>query len=222
VFDIVGKRNWFFLLSLIITIPGRHLHPADAALGWCAGLKFSIDYTGGTEWSIRFKDENVTADAVRLELANLGQEDAQVTRTGKGFLDIRMSKLDLREVEPAPTAGRPSCRRRARARARQRDRASPRRRPPPPARLRLPPPRRHQRPRRAQPERPLPARRAPSRPRARSARSQRAPAEVRPNRRAGKAQLHRRRRQRGPDQPGVPADPHRVRRHPRLDHASVP
>ena len=104
-FDIVGKRNWFFALSLIITIPGLIFILLTPLTGGAAGLKFSIDYTGGTEWSIRFADPNVTANDVRLELAELGQEDAQVTATGKGFLDIRMSKLDLRSVEPAPTEG---------------------------------------------------------------------------------------------------------------------
>jgi preprotein translocase subunit SecF len=105
VFDIVGKRNWFFRFSLLITIPGVIFILLTPLSNGGAGLKFSIDYTGGTEWSVRFADPDVTADQVRLELATLGQEDAQVTRTGKGFLDIRMSKLDLREAQPAPTAG---------------------------------------------------------------------------------------------------------------------
>jgi preprotein translocase subunit SecF len=105
VFDIVGKRNWFFLISLLITVPGLLFIILTPLTNGAAGLKFSIDYTGGTEWSIRFADATVTADQVRDELAVLGQEDAQVTRTGKGFLDIRMSKLDLREVQPAPSAG---------------------------------------------------------------------------------------------------------------------
>jgi preprotein translocase subunit SecF len=104
VFDIVGKRNWFFLLSLIITIPGVLFILLTPITNGAAGLKFSIDYTGGTEWSVRFADANVTAAEVKDELALLGQEGAQVTRTGKGFLDIRMSKLDLREVPPQPTA----------------------------------------------------------------------------------------------------------------------
>lgn len=104
-FDIVGKRSWFFLISLLVTIPGVLFIVLTPLTNGAAGLKFSIDYTGGTEWSVRFKDENVTADQVRLELVTLGQEDAQVTRTGRGFLDIRMSKLDLRDVQPAPTAG---------------------------------------------------------------------------------------------------------------------
>ena len=103
-FDIVGKRNWFFLISLLVTIPGLVFILLTPLTSGAAGLKFSIDYTGGTEWSIRFADANVTPDSVRLELVSLGQDDAQVTRTGKGFLDIRMSKLDLREVEPAPSA----------------------------------------------------------------------------------------------------------------------
>ena len=102
-FDVIGKRNWFFAFSLLITIPGLIFILLTPITNGSAGLKFSIDYTGGTEWSIRFADANVTADEVRQELERLGQEDAQVTRTGKGFLDIRMSKLDLREVEPPPS-----------------------------------------------------------------------------------------------------------------------
>jgi preprotein translocase SecF subunit len=102
VFDIVGKRNWFFAISLLITIPGLIFILLTPISGGKAGLKFSIDYTGGTEWSIRFADTNVTADAVRAELVTLGQPEAQVTTTGRGFFDIRLTKLDLREVTPTP------------------------------------------------------------------------------------------------------------------------
>ena len=103
-FDIVGKRRWFFLFSLLITIPGLIFILLTPITNGAEGLKFSIDYTGGTEWSIRFTDPNVSADDVRQALVELGQEDATVTRTGKGFYDIRMSKLDLREI-PSPTPG---------------------------------------------------------------------------------------------------------------------
>jgi preprotein translocase subunit SecF len=104
VFDIIGKKRWFFLVSLLITIPGLIFILLTPITNGAEGLKFSIDYTGGTEWSIKFKDPNVTADQLRAELVALGQEDATVTRTGQGFLDIRMSKLDLREIPPQPTA----------------------------------------------------------------------------------------------------------------------
>src|SRR5262245_36950978 len=103
VFDIIGKKRWFFAFSLLITIPGLIFILLTPITNGAEGLKFSIDYTGGTEWSIKFQDQNVTADQVRTELVALGQDDASVTRTGQGFIDIRMSKLDLREI-PTPTA----------------------------------------------------------------------------------------------------------------------
>ena len=102
-FDIIGKKRWFFAFSLLITIPGLFFILLTPITNGAAGLKFSIDYTGGTEWSIRFKDPAVTAEQVRSELVSLGQDDASVTRTGQGFIDIRMSKLDLREI-PTPSA----------------------------------------------------------------------------------------------------------------------
>jgi len=108
VFDIVGKKKWFFAFSLLITIPGLIFILLTPFSGGSAGLKFSIDYTGGTTWSIRFQDPNVTTEQVRAELATLGQPEATVTTrtqtsTGNVFFDIRLTKLDLREPEPVPT-----------------------------------------------------------------------------------------------------------------------
>jgi preprotein translocase SecF subunit len=103
VFDVIGKRRWFFAFSLLITIPGLIFILLTPLSGGSAGLKFSIDYTGGTTWTIKFADPSVTAADVRAELATLGQPDATVIKTGKGFFDIRLSKLDLRAVEPSPT-----------------------------------------------------------------------------------------------------------------------
>jgi len=103
VFDIVGKRRWFFAFSLLITIPGLIFILLTPFSGGQAGLKFSIDYTGGTVWSIKFDDPNVTPEQVRAELVTLGQPEATVTRTGRGFFDIRLTKLDLRQPAPSPT-----------------------------------------------------------------------------------------------------------------------
>ena len=102
-FDVIGKRRWYFAFSLLITIPGLIFILLTPFSGGKAGLKFSIDYTGGTTWSIRFADPNVTAAQVRDELITLGQADATVALTGAGFFDIRLSKLDLRSIEPSPT-----------------------------------------------------------------------------------------------------------------------
>jgi preprotein translocase SecF subunit len=107
VFDLISKRNWFFAFSLLITIPGLIFILLTPITGGQAGLKFSIDYTGGTEWSIKFADPNVQPDEVRAALIGLGQQDATVTRTGTGFFQIRMNQLDLRPIEtlaPSPEA----------------------------------------------------------------------------------------------------------------------
>ena len=101
-FDVIGKKRWYFAFSLLITIPGLLFILLTPLTGGELGLKFSIDYTGGTEWSIRFEDPDVTAEDLRAELAGLGQPDAVVARTGRGFFDIRMTSLDLRQIPPVP------------------------------------------------------------------------------------------------------------------------
>jgi preprotein translocase subunit SecF len=102
VFDIIDKKRWYFAFSLLVTIPGLLFILLTPLSGGKLGLQFSIDYTGGTEWSIRFGDANVTADEVQAKLVELGQAEATVTRTGSGFFDIRMTSLDLRGIPPAP------------------------------------------------------------------------------------------------------------------------
>src|SRR5512144_424247 len=85
VFDIIGKKRWFFAFSLLVTIPGLLFILLTPITNGAEGLKFSIDYTGGTEWSIKFANQDVTPDQVRTELFALGQDDASVARTGQGF-----------------------------------------------------------------------------------------------------------------------------------------
>ena len=50
---IIARKRWFFLFSLLITIPGLILTLATPLSGGAIGLKFSIDYTGGTIWEFR-------------------------------------------------------------------------------------------------------------------------------------------------------------------------
>ena len=49
-YDIVGKRNLWFAISAILTIPGL-------IFIFLGGLRPSIDFTGGTEWEVRYADE---------------------------------------------------------------------------------------------------------------------------------------------------------------------
>ena len=100
-FDVIEKRRWFYLLSLIITIPGLFfllLTPVTDA-----GLQFTIDYTGGTTWEIRFEDGSVTPDQVEAVFAQQGLE-AVAVKTSSGFIQIKTEQLtDIVEPTPSPT-----------------------------------------------------------------------------------------------------------------------
>ena len=81
-FDIIGKRRWYFLISAIITLPGLFFIFIAPLASKDAGLQFTIDYTGGTKWEIRFENQNVTTDQVRAVFAANGLE-ASVLQTGR-------------------------------------------------------------------------------------------------------------------------------------------
>jgi preprotein translocase subunit SecF len=91
-YDIVGKRRWYFLFSALLTIPGL----VFIVLG---GLKPSVDFTGGTVWQVRYADDPTPAE-VREALAELGHPDATVRQVDGGFLEIRTDPIGL---APPPT-----------------------------------------------------------------------------------------------------------------------
>jgi len=86
-YDIVGKRNWYFAFSALITIPGLIF----IILG---GLKPSVDFTGGTVWQVRYASQPAPAE-VRAALVELGHPEALVKGVGAGFLEIRTDPIDL-------------------------------------------------------------------------------------------------------------------------------
>ena len=100
-FDIIGKRRWFFALSLAITIPGL-IFIVMGLVNPKVGLQFAIDFTGGTVWTIRFEDPNVNPQQVKDVLAGKGIE-ANVTQTGTGFMEIRTKEAALAAPAPTPT-----------------------------------------------------------------------------------------------------------------------
>ena len=99
-YDIVGKRRYYFIFSTLITIPGLIF----IALG---GLRPSIDFTGGTEWEVRFADDP-GVEEVRQALASLGHADAVVTAEGD-YLSIRTAAVGLAEAPPDPASPSPAA-----------------------------------------------------------------------------------------------------------------
>ena len=95
-FDIVGKRRWYFLFSALITIPGL----VFIVLG---GLKPSVDFTGGTVWQVRYADDPTPAQ-VQAALVELGHPEATVRLLSDGYLEIRTEPIGLLPAQtPLPS-----------------------------------------------------------------------------------------------------------------------
>ena len=104
-FDIIGKRNWFFAFSLALTIPGLIFILLGPLTGGKAGLQFSIDYTGGTKWEIRFVDRTVTPTQVKEVLVAAGFADSVVQTTSDDYILIfERTKEELRVGKSLPAA----------------------------------------------------------------------------------------------------------------------
>lgn len=82
--NIIGARNWFFLLSLVIIVPGII---SMASKGFLLG----IDFAGGTEFTVNFTEHPSLAqvqNAVSQEA-----QDGTVIETGGGGYIIRYGPL---------------------------------------------------------------------------------------------------------------------------------
>jgi preprotein translocase subunit SecF len=85
--DLVGKRNWFYLASIIILIPGV------ISLLVPPRLKPGIEFTSGTQFSFIYA-EPATSDEVREVLSDLGYEDVRVQRTGENQFLIVTDEIE--------------------------------------------------------------------------------------------------------------------------------
>jgi preprotein translocase subunit SecF len=96
-FDVIGHRRWFYVLSLALTIPGLVfilLTPFTEL-----GLQFTIDFTGGTRWEIKFEDPEVTPEQVEAVFA-ANDLDASAITTGAGYIEIKTEPIGLQEAPP--------------------------------------------------------------------------------------------------------------------------
>jgi preprotein translocase SecF subunit len=100
VFDVIGKRNWFFLFSGLIVVPGLIFILLTPLTNGKVGLQFSVDYTGGTVWQIQFKNPSISLDEVKSVLVANGVKDAEVSIDTANMVQIRTKDSNLL---PAPT-----------------------------------------------------------------------------------------------------------------------
>ena len=105
--DVVGKRRWYFVFSALLILPGLVFVLLGPLTNGAVGLQFSIHYTGGTKWEIRFEDRSVTPDQVKAVLVAGGYGDSTVQTTSDDFLLIRTEPIgfvDTPEATPPPSA----------------------------------------------------------------------------------------------------------------------
>ncbi|MEK7777207.1 MAG: hypothetical protein AAB303_01095, partial [Chloroflexota bacterium] len=101
--DFVAKRGWFYLLSIIVILPGiiSLLIPPSLFLG--------IEFTGGSTVSVGFAAP--VADAkVRDLFAGLGHPEAVVQATGGNGYFIRTSLLREPQVQEGVRSEREAIR----------------------------------------------------------------------------------------------------------------
>ena len=87
--DFVGKRFWFFIISLLVITPGIIF------LILAPGLNPGIDFTGGSSMTLRFSNEsNINQEQVRDQLFTLSYEEATVQNLGENSFFVRTRELD--------------------------------------------------------------------------------------------------------------------------------
>jgi preprotein translocase subunit SecF len=83
--DLVGKRKRWFLISLLLMLPGVLSLIFN-------GLNLGIDFTGGTSWELEMS-QPVTTAAVREVLSQHGHGESIVQISGDTTVLIRMSEI---------------------------------------------------------------------------------------------------------------------------------
>lgn len=89
--DFVGKRYWYFLLSLVILIPG-------VVSLFAFGLKPGIEFSSGSTMAVQF-EQQVSQTDLRAALADLGHGDAVVQAVGGGQTEYLLRTRTLRPEE---------------------------------------------------------------------------------------------------------------------------
>jgi len=95
-FDITGKRFWFFLISGVVILIGI----ISLAV---FGLKPGIEFSSGSMLTVSF-EQDVKQGELRQELVNLGYPNAIIQRTGEGDFFIRTQELTAEDKAALETA----------------------------------------------------------------------------------------------------------------------
>jgi preprotein translocase subunit SecF len=84
--DIVGKRNWFFIISICLLLPGIISMIAF-------GFRLGVDFSSGTIMTLNFTPA-VDQSVLRQQMGQLGFGDATIQKTSTGDFLVRTKGID--------------------------------------------------------------------------------------------------------------------------------
>ncbi|MDP9236459.1 MAG: protein translocase subunit SecF [Chloroflexota bacterium] len=85
--DLVSKRNWFYLFSFLLVVPGV------ISLVIPPRLRPGIEFTSGTTFSFRYV-EQTSSDEVQKLISSLGHPEARVQRTGDNQFLVQTNEIE--------------------------------------------------------------------------------------------------------------------------------
>lgn len=86
-FDIIGKRTWWYVLSLVLMIPG-----VISLIFW--GLNVGIDFKGGSLQQISYSGERPAIEDIRSAISSTGATGVSVQSSGSNGVIIRFANED--------------------------------------------------------------------------------------------------------------------------------
>ncbi len=99
--NLVGKRKWYYVLSVAIMVPGL------ISLAAPPHLRPGIEFTSGTTFTLKFSNPP-SSPALLSELSRLGYGDAQVQKSGSNAFIVRTRPLEAATSRPVTGPAPPS------------------------------------------------------------------------------------------------------------------
>ncbi|MGI9860163.1 protein translocase subunit SecF [Moorella naiadis] len=97
-FDFIGKRKWWYALSLLVIIPGLIAMALHRPI-----LNFGIDFTGGNMLEVKFH-QTVNTAQVREVMDSLNLNQSSIQESGANEFLIRSKELDDNQVKQVTSA----------------------------------------------------------------------------------------------------------------------
>jgi preprotein translocase subunit SecF len=101
--NLVARRNWFYLLSAALLIPGA------ISLMIPPRLKPGIEFTSGTTFSFTYA-QPATSEQVKALISDLGHPEARVQRTGNNKFLVQTKEIEGSTTTPSVGPALPSAR----------------------------------------------------------------------------------------------------------------